>query len=1045
MIKKLFILLCLCCIGIGSAWGTEAKLTLSSTTKFGTTSGSTLKDNQGNTWTCTGTSIQNSYQSSYSGQQFGTSSTNYSYTFTSSISGTITSVSITAAAGGTTAKYDISVGGTSFKSGNLSKTSTAYIATVNSTGNIVITLDQNSGSKAVYLGSITVVYSTGPTNPIITFKDGEVMAGKDLNLSSLFTSNNKEGAVTYEIIDTDGEGAGTIEGNILHATAPGMIEVKATQAAVEGKFNAGNATAYITINEAKVLTSIELSGEYPNTFWKGDDFSHNGIKVTAHYDIGTTADVTASSTFTGYNMNTAGQQTVTVTYVEEEVSKTAEYNITINTIGNTLATAYTPSQAMALIEAGKDLATAVYVKGTVSKIVTAFDESYGNISFDVSADGTTTGDQFQFYRNFKAADKAKWTSATEAPCMGDDVVGYGTMKKCTKDGVANYEFNEGNYVVSHVRATTLIINDVTVDKGSEVKPTITTNRTSEYTVSYTSDNTDIVDIVEGKLMAKAVGTATITASVEAEANAYKAAETAFVVTVIPSLTSIEVKTSPFTEYKDGDKFNPTGLVITCNYDGADPNDVEYSDDTKKNFVFTPSLTEALKPSVTSVTISYLGKSADLPISVRELYSYTMTWMANGVDFTTTEVTEGSTLELPTTTPPSIGDMVFKGWTASETVDADGTGIKYVTNEISPTENTTFYAVYAKEEEGEPKETEFSFDTSNFTEISTSYTKTFTHTFPEATVEAYGVYKNGGIQMNTGKGTYIKNTTAMPGYISKIVLTWKASGNNSVTMYANSSNVASKSSDNLGKQSTTTTTHTINIDNAEDKDYKYFYLDGTTVAGACVITKFSVYYMIASTIYSNYTTSVASANMSITSAKWGTFCAPFDVELEDGVKAYTATETNGEVTFSEVTTTIPAGTPVVVYSETEVNQNFVGVLEKTESTCQAGALVGVYTATSDIPATTATNQNYVLQKNAAGVGFYKANNNISLKANRCYMTLPATSGAKESFLFDEVVTGINTILNNKDKSVEGIFDLNGRRLPAPRKGVNIINGVKVIVK
>lgn len=113
---RLMTLLVLALLSVSNVWGEEANLTLSSTTKFGTTSGSTLTDNQGNTWTCTGTSIQNSYQSAYSGQQFGTGSTDYSYTFTSSISGTITSVSITAAAGGTAATYDISVGGTSFKS-----------------------------------------------------------------------------------------------------------------------------------------------------------------------------------------------------------------------------------------------------------------------------------------------------------------------------------------------------------------------------------------------------------------------------------------------------------------------------------------------------------------------------------------------------------------------------------------------------------------------------------------------------------------------------------------------------------------------------------------------------------------------------------------------------------------------------------------------------------------------------------------------------------------------------------------------------------------
>lgn len=91
---------------------TTGTLTLSSSNKFGTTSGSTKNDDQGNTWTCVGSNIQNSYQSTYSGQQFGTSKTNNIYTFSADFSGkTVTGVSILAAAGNTTPTYNISVGG----------------------------------------------------------------------------------------------------------------------------------------------------------------------------------------------------------------------------------------------------------------------------------------------------------------------------------------------------------------------------------------------------------------------------------------------------------------------------------------------------------------------------------------------------------------------------------------------------------------------------------------------------------------------------------------------------------------------------------------------------------------------------------------------------------------------------------------------------------------------------------------------------------------------------------------------------------------------
>ena len=58
---------------------------------------------------------------------------------------------------------------------------------------------------------------------------------------------------------------------------------------------------------------------------------------------------------------------------------------------------------------------------------------------------------------------------------------------------------------------------------------------------------------------------------------------------------------------------------------------------------------------------------------------------------------------------------------------------------------------------------------------------------------------------------------------------------------------------------------------------------------------------------------------------------------------------------------------------------------------------------------------------------------------------ATDGWKE---FQNIVegtpTGIKVIENTKNKNAT-VYDLNGVRLPAPKKGINIINGQKVVMK
>lgn len=83
-----------------------------------------------------------------------------------------------------------------------------------------------------------------------------------------------------------------------------------------------------TKEEPIVLTSITLSGQ-TTSLNRGATFSFGGT-VTAHYSNGSTANVTSSTTFSGYNMSKAGTYTVTASYTEGGVTKTATYTLTVN-------------------------------------------------------------------------------------------------------------------------------------------------------------------------------------------------------------------------------------------------------------------------------------------------------------------------------------------------------------------------------------------------------------------------------------------------------------------------------------------------------------------------------------------------------------------------------------------------------------------------------------------------------------------------------------------------------------------------------------------
>ena len=58
---------------------------------------------------------------------------------------------------------------------------------------------------------------------------------------------------------------------------------------------------------------------------------------------------------------------------------------------------------------------------------------------------------------------------------------------------------------------------------------------------------------------------------------------------------------------------------------------------------------------------------------------------------------------------------------------------------------------------------------------------------------------------------------------------------------------------------------------------------------------------------------------------------------------------------------------------------------------------------------------------------------------------STEGWKDFVYIEEGnPTGINSVKNTKNKNA-AIYDMNGVRLPEPKKGINIINGKKVVVK
>ena len=93
-------------------------------------------------------------------------------------------------------------------------------------------------------------------------------------------------------------------------------------------------------------------------------------------------------------------------------------------ISNTPETAYTVARALELIAAGEGLDEKVYVQGTISSIKEVSPE-YGNATYFLSDDGTTTSPQLEVYRG-RSLGGERFTSEDEIK-VGDVVIVYGKL------------------------------------------------------------------------------------------------------------------------------------------------------------------------------------------------------------------------------------------------------------------------------------------------------------------------------------------------------------------------------------------------------------------------------------------------------------------------------------------------------------------------------------------------------------------------------------------------------------------------------------------
>ena len=197
--------------------------------------------------------------------------------------------------------------------------------------------------------------------------------------------------------------------------------------------------------------------------------------------------------------------------------------------------------------------------------------------------------------------------------------------------------------------------------------------------------------------------------------------------------------------------------------------------------------------------------------------------------------------------------------------------------------------------------------------------------------------------------------------------------------------------------------------------------------------------------------------------WATLCLPFEVSLENknfrAFKLLSANNTTNTIELEEMTTSIAAGTPVIIkMNEGQTALKFSvadkEIAHKVVSAADGNyQLQGLYAKKVFVKG--ADDNCYIVKGNKLmNPSKLLENTNVqevNCKAFRAYMVDNSSTpaGAKMfSIGFDETATAIDNLNTNADDKAI-YYDLQGHRLSGPQKGINIVKRgnktMKVIIK
>ena len=220
-------------------------------------------------------------------------------------------------------------------------------------------------------------------------------------------------------------------------------------------------------------------------------------------------------------------------------------------------------------------------------------------------------------------------------------------------------------------------------------------------------------------------------------------------------------------------------------------------------------------------------------------------------------------------------------------------------------------------------------------------------------------------------------------------------------------------------------------------------------------------------YEPFAAKAASYNRTINpGTTWATLCLPFEVSLANqnfrAFKLLSADDATETVELEEIETSIAAGTPVIIkmkdgaksLSISEADKAIAKDVQTSETANGNYQLQGIYT--QKVFDKDADNNCYIVKgnklMNPAKLLENSSTTQVGSKPFRAYMVGNTTASAAGARMFSIAIGGGTTAIDSlntiaDDKAV--YYDLQGNRLSAPQKGINIVKRgsktMKVIIK